>query len=75
MINGIGFGVIGAVMLFAVLMLSHISSSAPLTIAIQVICGAVVYISLGCFFMIRIRKNPVLVNEGLKLLRIKYRFK
>ena len=75
MINGIGFGVIGAVMLFAVLMLSHISSSAPLTIAIQVVCGAVVYISLGCFFMIRIRKNPVLVNEGLKLLRIKYRFK
>lgn len=75
LINGIAFCIIGAIMLIAVEALSHISSQAVVTMAVQVSCGAVVYILLGCLYMIKVRKNPTLVNEGLKLLRIKYRFK
>ena len=75
LINGISFCAIGAIMFFVVEALSHISSSVLITMAVQVVCGAVVYVLLGCFYMLRIRKNPVLVNEGLKMLRIKYRFK
>lgn len=75
LINGFSFCAIGAIMFFVVEALSHISSSALITLAVQVICGVVVYTLIGCFYMVKIRKNPVLVNEGLKMLRIKYRFK
>lgn len=75
LINGLSFCLIGAIMFFAVEALSHVSSHALVTMVIQIMCGAIIYVSLGCFYMIKIRKNPVLVNEGLKMLRIKYRFK
>lgn len=75
LVNGFSFCLIGTIMFFAVEALSHVSSSALVTMAIQIACGAVIYILLGCFYMIKIRKNPVLVNEGLKMLKIKYRIK
>ena len=75
LINGASFCLIGAIMFFAVEALSHVSSHAIVTLAVQVICGAIIYVVLGCFYMIKIRKNPVLVNEGLKMLKINYRFK
>ena len=75
LINGFSFSIIGAIMFFVVEALSHFSSSALITMAVQVVCGALVYVFLGFFYMIKIRKNPVLVNEGLKMLKIKYRFR
>ena len=75
MINGLSFCVIGGIMFALVKALSHVSRSSLITMAIQVICGGIVYITLSCIYMIKIRKNPVLVNEGLKILRIKHRFK
>lgn len=75
LINGFSFCIIGVIMFFVVEALSHVSSSLLITMVVQVLCGAAVYIVLGCFFMVKIRKNPVLVNEGLKMLRIRYRFK
>lgn len=75
LINGVGFCIIGVIMFFVVEAFSHVSSSLLITMLVQVICGAAVYTVLGCFFMVKIRKNPVLVNEGLKILRIRYRFK
>lgn len=75
MINGFSFCVVGAIMFLAVEALSHISNHALITMSVQIVCGAIIYVTLGCFYMIKIRKNPVLVNEGLKMLRIKYRFK
>ncbi len=74
MTNGFSFCVIGLIMFLAVEALSHISSHALVTMAVQVVCGAIIYCVLGSFYMVKIRKNPVLVNEGLKMLRIKYRF-
>lgn len=75
LINGFSFCIIGAIMFFAVEALSHVSKSSLVTMAVQVSCGAVVYVVIGCFYMVIIRKDPVLVNEALKMLRIKYRFK
>ena len=75
LIDGFSFCAIGLIMFCVVEALSHISNHALITIVVQIICGAIVYVSLGCFYMIKMRKNPVLVNEGLKMLRIKYRFK
>ncbi|SEQ20598.1 Membrane protein involved in the export of O-antigen and teichoic acid [Lachnospiraceae bacterium NE2001] len=75
MINGFSFCVIGGVMFFAVEALSHVSRNALTTMAIQVFCGGTLYLVLASIYMIKIRKNPILVNEGLKMLRIKYRFK
>lgn len=75
LINGISFCVIGFAMFFIVEALSHVSNSAVITMIVQIACGAVFYIIIASVYMIKIRKNPVLVNEGLKMLRIKYRFK
>lgn len=75
LVNGISFCIIGAAMFFVVDALSSISHSAVITMAVQVICGGALYVVLACFYMVKIRKNPVLVNQGLKMLKIKYRFK
>ena len=74
LINGFSFCGIGAIMFFVVESLSHVSSSALLTLIVQILCGGLFYLLLGSFYMIKIRKNPVLVNEALKTLKIKYRF-
>ena len=50
------------------------TGNAVVTMAVQIICGGLLYVVLACFYMIKIRRNPVLVNEGLKMLKIKYRF-
>ena len=72
--DGIGFGVIGIGMYFVVAALSGISSNPIIVMAVQVAVGAALYISVACLFMVFVRKKPILVNEGLKILKIKYRF-
>ena len=71
--NGLSFCAIGAVMYCVVRLLSGISPSALVTMAAQVLCGALVYVVIACIYMIA-TKQPVLVNEGLKMLKIKHRF-
>lgn len=73
-VNGLSFCVIGVVMYGAVHLLSNISASALVTMIVQVICGAIVYVTFACIYMIA-TKQFTLVNEGLKMLHIKYRFK
>ena len=75
LINGISFCIIGAIMFLVVENLSYVCENVLITMGVQVFCGAVVYVFLACLYMIKIRKNPVLVNEGLKMLHIKYQFK
>ena len=75
MTDGLSFCVVGAVMFWVVRALSHVSGNALITLIVQVICGAAVYTVFAGLYMIRIRKNPVLVNEALKLLHVSYRFK
>lgn len=75
LVNGMSFCIIGVIMFLVVKKLANISSNAVVTMTAQVFLGAVVYTVLSCFFMIKVKKNPVLVNEGLKVLRIKYRIK
>lgn len=72
--NGLSFCAIGAVMYVVVRTISGISTSAVVTMTVQVVCGAIIYVALACGYMI-VTKQPTLVNEGLKMLRIKYRFK
>ena len=74
MINGFSFCVIGAIMFFAIELLSEITNNAIIILIVQITSGAILYFILSCFYMIKIRKNPVLVNEILKVFRIKYRF-
>ncbi len=71
LMNGLVFCAIGGIMYFFVHALQHISSSAVITMGIQIIVGALIYILLSFVFMVKIRKNPVLVNEALKLLHLK----
>ena len=75
LINGFSLCLIGSIMFVAVMALSNISCNPLITMAIQIVCGATIYVLLSSIYMIKISKTPVLVNEVLKLLRIKYRFK
>lgn len=72
--NGIGLCLIGFVMYIAVNALSHISGNALITMLVQIAVGGVIYLTLSFVYMVKIRKNPVLINECLKLLHIKKRF-
>ena len=74
LINGFSFCVVGAIMFFAIRTLPGLMNNTAVTIVLQVVSGAVIYVLLACLFMVKIRKKPVLVNEGLKMLRIKKRF-
>lgn len=73
--NGVAFCIIGAFMFAIIYNMRNIPLAVPLVILIQVIIGGVVYMSASVFYMVKIKKNPVLINEGLKMLHIKYRFK
>ncbi len=73
--NGLAFCVVGAVMYGVVRALSGISSSAVITMAIQIVCGGMIFVLLSTVYMVRIAKQPMLANEVIKVLGIKYRFK
>lgn len=73
--NGVAFCIIGAFMFGVIYNMRNIPLAVPLVILIQVIIGGVIYMSSSVFYMVKIKKNPVLINEGLKMLHIKYRFK
>ena len=73
--NGVAFCIIGVFMFGVIYNMRNIPLAVPLVILIQVIIGGVIYMSSSVFYMVKIKKNPVLINEGLKMLHIKYRFK
>lgn len=75
MINGLSFCVVGGIMFFVVASMSSIASGAVKVLLAQIVVGGIVYVIGATFYMIRIRKNPILVNEFLKIFKVKYRFK
>ena len=75
MTNGFSFVLIGGIMYALIRLISGFGGTGVLTMAIQVAAGGTLYMLLAAFYMIKIRHEPVLFNEGLKLLHVKYRFK
>ena len=73
--NALAFCLIGAAMYGLVVLLSRLPLPTIVTILIQVVCGALFYIPLAVFYMIKIAKQPELVNKALKMLRIRHQFK
>lgn len=71
--NGVSFIIIRIGMFFCVEMIGKLGLSAFPTLIIQVCIGAVIYVICSFAYMI-LTKQPVLVNEGLKVLGIKQRF-
>lgn len=75
MIDGFSFCLVGAIMYAVVYVLSNVSTNALATLMIQICSGGILYILLAGFYMVYIRKNPTLINEGLKMIHVKFRFK
>ena len=75
LVDGFSFCAVGGIMFFVVKALSNVNESALLNMVVQIVVGSVTYVALGCFYMIKVRKSPTLVNEGLRMFKIKYRFK
>lgn len=77
-LNGIGFCGIGFIMYMIIDMLPNIrlfiDLSPILIMAVQILCGVIIYLSFSAIYMIKIIKQPVLVNEVLKFLHLKKRF-
>lgn len=71
LINGVGFSIIGVMMYMVVIKLNTVSASPLLTMAVQIIVGAITYLLLSAFFMVKVRKSPELVNIGLHILHLK----
>ena len=71
----IGYIVAGFIMYIIVTLLDGVFKIEIVTLVVQVVVGGIVYILLGSLYMVKIRKNPVLINEVLKILKIQYRIK
>ena len=70
--NGVSFCLIGLIMYVIIHMISNMSilihTPTLVIMAVQIICGAIVYLSLSAIYVIKIAKEPFLSNEALKLL-------
>ncbi|MBR2366466.1 MAG: hypothetical protein IKA78_04780, partial [Oscillospiraceae bacterium] len=73
--DAIAFCIIGLLMLIPVEAIECIKLGALATMLLQMSVGAVFYCLLGSFYMIKIKKEPKIVNEALKMLRIPLQFK
>ena len=73
--DGVSFCLIGLAMFFVVEALSHMGHKAIITLLIQVACGGLFYVLAAGFYIIKIKRNPTIINVVLKMLRIKYRFR
>lgn len=71
--NGISFIIIGMAMLFCVEHVEKIGFTPLSTLIIQICIGATVYTVCSSIYMI-LTKQTVLINESLKVFRIKRRF-
>ena len=67
--EGAGFCAIGLVMFLVVRAMRHLGGHPLVTMALQVICGGVLYLLLSALFMVKVLKKPGPVNEALRLLR------
>lgn len=65
----------GIVMYGVIRLLDGVGGATFVTMGVQIILGMIVYILIGTIYMVKIRKNPVLVNEVFKMFKIKYRIK
>lgn len=72
--NGLSFCLIGFIMFLIITVIESIQISIIATIIVQVIVGAIVYMALTTLYLVKFIKEPTIVNELLKVLRIKYRF-
>lgn len=75
LLDGLSFILIGACMFGCVSVCKNVSDSDVITMLLQLCIGVCVFIPLALLYIVRIRKQPELVNEALKFLHIKYRVK
>ena len=72
--DGIIFSILGFVMYLVIIPISRLSFSALPTLVLQVASGSVIYLAMSCWVMIYVIKNPILINQALQFVGIKYRF-
>lgn len=58
-------------MYIVVLKLNIISANPLLTMAVQIVVGAITYLFVSAFFMVKVRKSPELVETGATLSTLK----
>ena len=66
--------VIGLIMFSAVRFVQSFFNASVLTLIVEIAVGGFVYIVLTTVYLLKIQKEPYLINEVLKMLHIKYRF-
>lgn len=66
--------IIGLFMFLAVRLVGISLPLSVLSLIIQIVVGAIVYGVLATIYLVKVVKQPFLINEILKLLHIKYRF-
>lgn len=68
--NGLNFCLIGFIMYVVIYRIVNVFDQPVITMMVQIILGCIIYMFLAIIYMIKIKKNPTLVNEALKLFHV-----
>ena len=74
-LRGIGFAVIGVLMYVPVTWLGGVGNGGLRTLVVQIMSGAAIYLLAAAFYMLKILRDPHLINMGLRMLHIHYEFR
>ena len=69
--DGISLVFVGGIMYACIRPISRLEFSTPIILCTQIVIGIIVYSVLGCIYMVKIAKQPILFYEVLKTLHIK----
>lgn len=72
--EGLAFCVIGLIMYVLIRQIPSMNAGPVITMGLQIVAGAVIFIVLSSIYMIKILKQPIILNETLKTLKIRVRF-
>ncbi|MCD7998117.1 MAG: flippase [Clostridiales bacterium] len=73
--NGVSFIVAGFIMYIPVKLLECVSTNTVVTLFVQIAVGIILYSILSVIYIVKIHKDPTLVNVVLKIFRFKFCFK
>ncbi len=72
--DGMQFCLIGALMYIGIDWIESLNMPTIITLVFQVSLGALIYVFLSCYYMLKVKKEPFVVNSLFKTFKIKKTF-
>jgi len=71
--DGLAFCIIGSLMFAGIYWINNLTIPNYEIVALQVVIGAVIYLTFSIVYMIKIKREPFIINAVLGMLKIKFR--